>query len=141
VAGRRHSCDPRWVAEEWADDHDTLGKTTAKTRGLATRKENENGRANRRLGGGEQRAVSHLVVGKEKAKGKNLWPRTLFIGEGERETVRNWVHPSAMKSVEPLRDARSPVPGMTHAQATIHLGWAQFINPRVFSIFQTNLNF
>jgi hypothetical protein len=60
--------------EEWADDGETWGKTTANTLELATQKENGNGGANRRLAGGERRAVSHLVEGKEMAKGKNLWP-------------------------------------------------------------------
>jgi hypothetical protein len=43
TAGGSHSRDPRWVAEETANDHDSWGKTTAKTRGLATQKGNGNG--------------------------------------------------------------------------------------------------
>jgi hypothetical protein len=53
VAGGRHSRDPRWAVEEWADDGETWGKTTANTLELATQKENGNGGANRWLAGGE----------------------------------------------------------------------------------------
>jgi hypothetical protein len=70
VVGGCHSRDPRWAAEEWADDGETCGKTTANTRGLATRKEMENGGAKRRLASGERRAVSHLTEGKEQRRVK-----------------------------------------------------------------------
>jgi hypothetical protein len=42
-AGGGHPCDPRWPAEEWTDDRETRGKTTARKRGLAMRKESPNG--------------------------------------------------------------------------------------------------
>jgi hypothetical protein len=64
--------------EEWADDGETYDKTTVKTRGLTTWKENGNGGANRWLADGEQRAVSHLAEGKEMVKGK-IFSRGLLL--------------------------------------------------------------
>jgi hypothetical protein len=43
MTGGGHLRDPRWPAEEWADDHETWGKTTARSWGLAMQKESPNG--------------------------------------------------------------------------------------------------
>jgi hypothetical protein len=57
--------DPVWQAEGVADDGDSWGKTTARTQGLAMRKEKGNGGAKWWLASGERRAVSYLAHGKE----------------------------------------------------------------------------
>jgi hypothetical protein len=72
------------VAEEWAEDGGTLGKTTVKTHGLATRKEIENVRAKRRLAGGEHQAASHLTEGKQRQMGKSLAGDAFNRGRIER---------------------------------------------------------
>jgi hypothetical protein len=77
--------------EEWADDRETWGKTTAKTQGSAMRKGNKNGGAKWWLAGGEKWTTSHLTEGNEIAKRENLWSRIPLIG-GERETAQNRVH-------------------------------------------------
>jgi hypothetical protein len=47
------SCEPTRTTEEMTDDGATWGKTTARPRGLAMRKESMNGVAERWLAGGE----------------------------------------------------------------------------------------
>jgi hypothetical protein len=46
--------------------------------------ESPNGGAKWWLAGAKQRCVLTLAEGKEMGKGKNLWPTSPFIGEGER---------------------------------------------------------
>jgi hypothetical protein len=86
--GEHHSRDPRWVAEEWANDGETWGKTITKTRGLATRKEMENGGAKHRLTGGERRVAYHLMEGKEWQRGKSLVGEAFYRGRRWRERER-----------------------------------------------------
>jgi hypothetical protein len=58
--------------EEWANDHETWGKTTAQPWGLAS---------------GKGAAVAHLGVGGKTVERGKLQLGTPFIGEGEREEV------------------------------------------------------
>jgi hypothetical protein len=65
VDGERHSRDPTWRVEEVADDDETWGKTTARPRRLATRKESRNSAAKRWLAGGEWETTYHLGIGEK----------------------------------------------------------------------------
>jgi hypothetical protein len=84
VMGGGHSRDLRWPAELWADDRETWGKTIARSRGLARRKESPNGGANQRLAGVERRVVSHLGIGERNGKRMKLRPMSPFY-RGRRE--------------------------------------------------------
>jgi hypothetical protein len=57
-----------WTAEEVADDDETGGKTTARPRRLATRKESPKGGVKWWLAGGEWAAASHLRVGEKQRR-------------------------------------------------------------------------
>jgi hypothetical protein len=61
--------DARWRAEEMADDCDSWGKTTTRTHGLATRKESQNGAAERWLAGGEWAVAAYLGIGEKAMQG------------------------------------------------------------------------
>jgi hypothetical protein len=52
-----------------ADDHDSWGKTAARTPGLTMREESPIGGAERWLAGGEGMAVAHLSIGGKQQKG------------------------------------------------------------------------
>jgi hypothetical protein len=70
VAGGGHPLDPRWLTDEWADDHETWGKTTARKRGLAIQKESPNGGAKRCLASGEGAVAAHPTLGKMGREGE-----------------------------------------------------------------------
>jgi hypothetical protein len=64
AAGGRRSRDPRWTAEEGADDGESWGKTIARPWGLATWKESPNGEVKRWLACGKAAAATYLGMGK-----------------------------------------------------------------------------
>jgi hypothetical protein len=96
----------------------TWSKTTAKSHGLATWKENGNGGAKWRLASDKWRVASHLTEGKETAKGKNLRPWTSFIGEGKRDgTELGPPVGDGERTAEPWHGACFPVASQTSAWA------------------------
>jgi hypothetical protein len=96
-------------AEEMADDDDSWGKTTARSRGLATSKESQNGGVKQQLAGGERQVVAYLMDGKRMVMGKNLRLGTKpgpCVGNGK---------PTASRLAEPWHDANSLTP-VSHAR-------------------------
>jgi hypothetical protein len=90
---------------------------TARKRGIATRKESPNGRANQQLAGGERWVVSHLSVRERNGETGKLWPRSPFMGK-ERERMRPWSRTSATghrrlaRLAGPQHGDESLVPGL-----------------------------
>jgi hypothetical protein len=105
-----------------------------------------NGEANRRLADGEWRVMLTSTKGKEMPTGKNLWPLSPFIGEGEIERGEHgparwcwmadglpirWEHsttPAPLLQVRLMRGAVSLKP----TQATVPPGRAQIFKPKTF---------
>jgi hypothetical protein len=88
VAGGGHSCDPRWLAQEWVDDAETWGKTTARTQGLARHEESPNGKASRWLADSEGAAAVYLGVGEKQWNGGSFGRSVAFIPQRRERGVR-----------------------------------------------------
>jgi hypothetical protein len=106
--GGGHSRDLWWPAELWANDRETWGKTIARSRGLARRKESPNGGANQRLAGVERQVVSHLGIGERNGKRMKLRPMSPFYrGRREKEQA-SVVGDSRSTACRSGGDARAP---------------------------------
>jgi hypothetical protein len=119
VAGGGHSCDPRWLAQEWVDDAETWGKTTARTQGLARHEESPNGKASRWLADSEGAAAAYLGVGEKQWNGGSFGRSVAFIPQRrEREgCVVPHVSDVGRRLAGPMGTRRgddSLVPGQTH---------------------------
>jgi hypothetical protein len=99
-----------------ADDHDSWGKTTARTQGLVMRDKSPNGGVERWLAGSDGTAAAHLIIGEKVVEKGKLRLPSAFIARGEREGVTVALHIgdqalAACRSGSTMARAGFPYPG------------------------------
>jgi hypothetical protein len=98
-----------------ADDNETWGKSSARSRRATMRKESPNGWRSRRLTGGKGWRRLTSASGKQGKMGWKLWCPGVFIAGGERERLRARSSTSGRRRLAgpagPWCESPSTVPG------------------------------